>query len=63
MKTVIVVGAMISVVPILVYFGMYFHEQKPLCFSHKQCFYHVLIPGGKAPPYNNDVVKSIALLV
>ena len=60
-------GGIISVVQILV-LGLYFHEQKPLCFEHnfcvKQCygFYHVLLLGHKAPPYN-EVVKSIALLV
>ena len=43
---------------------MYFHEQKPLCLSHKQCygFYYVVIWGDFALQYKN-MVKSIALLV
>ena len=64
LKTVITVGAKLVWYLSWFCFGMYFHEQKPLCFSHKQCygFYHVLILGGEASLYD-DAVKSIALLV
>ena len=44
--------------------GLYFHEHKPLCFAHKQCyeFCYVVVQWGFTTQCKNTV-KSIALLV